>query len=300
MYSTKLLPALLTAASLAAAAGAQILPPIPPAAPATPPYTPPPPPPPPPAPPARPEPRPADDKPLPTLIERDAAGKLKRYDTSLEEAALARMEFTDEQQARIQAALDARRADIDKLVIEKLEDVLEARRAAGTIDQLRDINELAKVKDMIVAISPERVLDRLLREGAITPVIKARVEQVVRAYTDALTTERQAESGSDFMKIAQFVAGDVFRNGTRDAFASLDSMLVRAAKSIEARGEALALSGPAAAAYADLKRAAAPLDPSTPEGLKKRTELTRAFFFDKLDITAQRALLQQVAAEEKR
>lgn len=296
MNSARLFPALLAALSLAGAAAAQILPPVPAAAPATPPYTPPPPPPPPPTPPTRPDPKPADDKPLPTLIERDAAGKLKRYETSLEEAALAKMELPPDTQARVDAALAARRKEIDKLVIEKLEAVLVAYKAAPTVDQLRDINELSKVKDMIQAIAPEKPLDRLLRDGAITPAVKSRVEQVVRAYNDALTTQRQAESGSDFLKIAQFVAGDVFRSGTRDAFASLDAMLVEAAKKIESLGDSLALSGASAAAFAELKPRVKPLDASKADALKRRTELTRAFFFDKLELPAQRKLLEQTQA----
>ncbi len=292
MNSTRLFSAFLSALTLAGAAAAQILPPVPAAAPTTPPYTPPPPPPT-PVPPARPDPKPADDKPLPTLIERDAAGKLKRYETSLEEAALAKMELPPDTQARVDAALAARRKDIDKLVIEKLEAVLVAYKAAPTIDQLRDINELSKVKDMIQAIAPEKALDRLLRDGAITPAVKSRVEQVVRAYNDALTTQRQAEAGSDFLKIAQFVAGDVFRSGTRDAFASLDAMLIEAAKKIETLGDGLGLSGASAAAFAELKPNVKPHDASKTDGLKRRTELTRAFFFDKLDLPAQRKLLEQ-------
>ncbi len=295
MHATHSLASLILMFGMAASAAGQILPPVPPAAPATPPYTPPPPPPPVPAPPPRPDPKPADEAPLPTLIERDANGRLKRYETSLEDAALARMEFTAEQKARMESVLAARRKEIDRLVVEKLDAVLEARKSQAEIDRLRDLNALMKVKDTIVAIAPEKAIDRLLREGAITPIMKARVDQVVRAYNEALTTERQAESGSDFLKIAQYVAGDAFRNGTREVFASLDAMLVEAARRIEGLGEGLGLTGEAAAALAKLKSETRSLKSSDEGGLKRLTELTRAFFFEKLDLPAQRSLLEQVA-----
>lgn len=298
MRTGRTLPALCAAFAIAASAAAQILPPVPPAAPATPPYTPPPPPPPPPVPPPRPEPKPADDKPLPSLIERDANGKLKRYQTSLEDAALAKMEFPPEQRARIDAALAARRKDIDKLVIEKLEAVLAARRVGTGISQMRDLGELLKVKDAITAIAPEKAVERLVREGAITPVIKARLDQMVRAYNAELMAERQTEVGTDIPRITQLAAADAFRDGTYDVFVSLDAMLAEAAKTIEVRGGKMGLSGDAAAAFATLQREVASLDAGSETDLKRRTELTRAFFFDKLDIAAQRALLQQIAAAE--
>ncbi len=294
MFPTKLFPALLAAISLAGSAAAQILPPVPPATPATPPYTPPPPPPAPPAPPARPEPRPADDKPLPSLIERDAAGKLKRYDNGLDEAALAKLELTADERARIETARAARRKDIDQHVIDKLEGVLAARKTGETIDQIRDLGELIKVKDTILAIAPEKSLDRLVREGAITPVVKSRVEQMARAYNNALTTERQAESGADILKIARFAAGDAFRDGTREVFASLDAMLLDAARRMEQLGDSLKFTGSSAIAFTELKGKLKPLDPANADGLKRRVELTSAFFFDRLDLAAQRQMLEKV------
>lgn len=204
------------------------------------------------------------------------------------------MEFAPEQRTRIDAALAARRKDIDKLVIEKLEAVLAARRVGAGISQMRDLGELLKVKDAITAIAPEKAVERLVREGAITPVIKARIDQMVRAYTAELMAERQNEVGADIPRITQLAAADAFRDGTHDVFVSLDAMLAEAAKTIEVRAAKLGLTGDAAAALDTLRREVAGHDAGTDDDLQRRTELTRQFFFDKLDIAAQRALLQQI------
>ena len=106
----------------------------------------------------------------------------------------------------------------------------------------------------------EPVLERLLREGAITPVVKARVDQIVRAYVDARTTQRQADTGSDMMKIMRFAASDTFSDRTGDVFAALDAMLTLAAGKIESVCDEIGLSGASAAACADLKGAVRSLD----------------------------------------
>lgn len=228
-----------TAISLVASGSAsgQVIGKVPPAAPATPAYTPPP------APtPGQPAPgqaKPAEpEKPLPNLVVRDAAGKLRTYPQGVERAAVEAFEFDAATKDKVAASEKARNADIERMVVEKFDKMLEVRKARANLDQMKDLAEFNQLKDIAAPVKSEKLTDRLMRDGALSAMQRNRIDQVVKQYEDALKAEWQQQTGTDIMKIATLVGRVKFEEVTADAFAAEDRLLTRAAESLgQAEGD---------------------------------------------------------------
>lgn len=300
MIPRRTLPALLVAWSLCAPAGAQILPPTPPPAPPSKPYEPPPPPPPAPTPPPRPEPGPTDqDRVVPSLVERDSAGRIRPLGVAPEDALLARIDLTDQEREKLAAWRERRMAEAQRLVIERLDVVLTARRMLDDASQVTDPSGMARVKEISTALALPRPLESMSREGVLTPVLRSRMEQTIREYEQAVMQQDTADVGDNVSRIIQIVARRSFESATREPFAALDALIVKAAKDIETLGGAIALEGEAAGAFAALRRelAAAPAEGDEARVASRRVALVRTFFFESLSLDQQRALLRAVAPE---
>ncbi len=294
MATRRLLVALLLPCWLTGAAAGQFVPPVPAKTPATPEYSPPKPPPqPPPVPPTTPEAQPQPpappEEPLPSIVERDEKGNLKPLKVSVDEAAVRALKVDDAARAKIDAAMAARRDDVDRLVIEKIDVLLRARRA------LAETNESTSVGDMLAASTPARVfaedklLARLVREGAITAAQKSRAEQIVKEYRQAANTESIDRVGHNNIQ-AMALAGFRFTvyDMTIEAMASLDRQLGAAESGFE---KLLAGLDPGLSkeqkAVVDKRRG----PHKKGVGRAERLEACHAVFFEVLDTDQQRALL---------
>lgn len=299
MIPRRTLPALLVAWSLCAPVGAQILPPTPPPAAPSKPYEPPPPPPPAPTPPPRPEPGPSDqDRAVPSRVERDSAGRVKPLTVAPEDALLSRVELTDGERERLAAWRQRRAAEAERLVIQKLDVVLAAREMVRDSGQVTDPSGMARVKEIATALALPRPLESMSREGVISPVLRSRLDQAIREYEQALMQQDTADVGDNVSKIIQIVARRSFESATREPFAALDALVVRAAGDIESLGAALGLEGDAARAFAELRRElSAHAANDEAQRAARRVALVRPFFFDSLSLEQQRALLRAVAPE---
>lgn len=193
------------------------------------------------APPAPPKPA-EPEKPLPVLGVKGADGKLKRYAQGAERAAMEMYEFDAETRKKIAAAEVVRNADVERMVIEKLEKVLEARKTMVTLDQTKDFNEFDRIKQVAAPLSVERLGDRLMRDGAINAMERSRVDQMVKEYEKQLGDEIRGETGTDLPKIVGAVAKSSFVNGTRDAFAALDRLMKCGAEKVKTVGGELGLT----------------------------------------------------------
>lgn len=299
MIPRRTLPALLVLWSLCAPAGAQILPPTPPPAAPSKPYEPPPPPPPAPTPPPRPQPGPADqDRSVPSLVERDSAGRIKPLTVAPEDALLARIELSDEELTKLAAWRERRMAEAQRLVIQELDVVLAARELSRSASGITDPSGMARVKEIGTALSLPKALDSMSREGVLSPALRSRIEQAIREYDSAMMQQDTADVGQNVSQIIGLVARRSFESATREPFAALDALIVKAAKEIETLGAQLGLEGDAARALESLRsRLPRPGAGDEAQLAAQRVALVRPFFFDALSLEQQRALLQAVAPE---
>lgn len=204
-------------------AGAQILPRIPPAPVPTPPYVP------------APTPKPADLKQpepeaeVPPLAFKDEAGAIREFDASPEETVVRSIRFKPEQQAKVDASLGARSRELEKWAVENLDKVKTASAARADLENLKDFNQFFKAKEAANALQQENLLDRLVRDGAISTLLRVHIDRVTNEYADARKATWETKTGPDVMKIAGMVGRQSFLDQTRDVFAALDRLIDRAA-----------------------------------------------------------------------
>lgn len=246
-----------------APAHGQIIGKVPPAAPKTPEYVPPAPPPPPPAPkPVEPE------KPLPQLAIKEPDGKIRRYPEGAERAAIKAFEFDAQTRQKIADVEARRRADMERLVLEKLDAALEARKAMATIDQINNFNDFDRIKQVAAPLQVDKLTDRLMRDGAITPLQKSKIEQMVKEYETALGNEIRSETGADLPKIVGAVAKSSFTNSTRDSLEALDRLAACASGKFAQLSKECNLTGEQQSALGAAPTADALLSMLKPEQLK--------------------------------
>lgn len=294
------IPRLCLIAALAAAtavpARAQLVPPAPSKTPATPEYQPakpvvPPVPssvrqPPPPQTPAEPE------KPLPSLIQKDAAGKIKPLTRPLDEAAVALLELDDPARARVEKSEAARRDEIDRLVIEKIGVLMEVRATMANLPASPDMDMMRTTTLKARAFNNNnKLLDRLIKDGAINPAEKTRAAAIAREYADARKQEIVGEVGHDVMKMVTPAFVMTIDESLAEANLSLDRMLSGAAPRQEqllAKVDMPAeMRTQANKRLGDLKKA----PPPGKTGAEHRVAVLRSIFFDTLKPDQQRAFL---------
>jgi len=210
-----LIPLLVLA--LGSAARAQLIGPIPPATPPTPEYVPPP-------------PGPKVDVPetapiAPSIVERDDRGRVKALRTTPEEAAVARYPLDDKQREKVSRSAAARQLDLDRFVANNVEKVLAARAMESKVSQAVDYQPLFEARDAVAALRFEGLLERLVRDQAITVVQRNRLEEAVREYDKARKDQIEKDTGGDPTRTAVLVLRQTYEDSTREPFASLEKQI---------------------------------------------------------------------------
>lgn len=241
-------PLLLTAlvcafVAASGAADAQILPPVPEKTPPSAPYEPPPPPPEPPKPVE--QPRPEPPKPLPSIVTRTDDGKVAPLETSRARAALLAFEYTDEEQAKLDAALAAYQAEVDQAVIAHAGKVLEIHKKAQNIDEIAGLDQMAALAESLRALPLLDLLKTAQNTGAITAVHRRRVDNVIKAYDEAIQQELAAlyEREQDFQQLVNIKGRQSFLERTLDMRNSLERQLNDLAPRLKELTAKLDLSG---------------------------------------------------------
>lgn len=290
MNRSCLLHGLVAAIALTAVpAWGQLIGKVPPAPAPTPEYTPPPP----PAP--APPPKPAEpEKPLPSLVVKDADGKIKRYPEGTERAAIAAMDFDEATRAKIAASEERRMDDIRRMVVDKLPEAIEARKTMGRLDQIKDINEFGRVKDIAAPLATERLTDRLMRDGAINPVQRSRIDRVVKDYEEKLKEQWQEETGSNVLKIVTLIGREKFTDVTRDAMTAMDDLLLAAAPRLAGEAGNLKIRPEQKKRFDETVSVIGVASGDDESARARRLEAMTTFFMDDLDADQQKALLTSV------
>lgn len=273
----------------AGGARGQLIGKVPPASAATPEYVPPTPPPPPPPPkPVEPE------KPLPKLAVVESNGKIRRYPQGAERAAVEMYDFDAATREKIAGVEAARWVELERSVAEKVEEVVEARRTLEKLDEVKDFNAFDRAKQVATPLTTERLIDRLMRDGAITPAQRSRLDQMVTEYKTALGEEMRGGTGEDLSKIVGAVAQDAFVKATLDMLTAFDRLLDRAAGRLGGLEETLGLKDDQRAAYELAERAAARA-PEGEAGRVQRVEAVRKLVMETLAPEQRKALIGAVA-----
>lgn len=252
-------------------ATAQLLPPVPPRPEPTAEYVPPA---------AKPAPPKEPEIAAPVLVVRDAAGKLRTYDLPLDEVAVGLMTLPEESRAKVEKSLAARRAEIERFVADNPEKIRAATSARPKVENIADFNELFAAREAAQPLMQERLSERLLRDGAITPLQRVRLDEGVQAYEAARREEWKETTGSDAMKIAGLVGRQAFIESTREAMSAFDRLIERTAPTIAA-DVALLLREEQSGALDELRKSE-----TTPAR-------ARVFVLETLDAEQQRALLRK-------
>lgn len=208
---------------LAAPSWGQLIGRVPPAPPPTPEFVPPPP----PEPVAPPKPV-EPEKPPPSLVVQDN-GKVRRYVNGPERAAIELFPFDDATRTKIAASDAKRNAELERLALDRLDAVLAARVRLRTIAQVKTINEFDAAKQAATPLQVEKLSDRLLRDGAITPSQQSKLEQMVKEYEAAIGQEIRSDPKFDVQNIFNAVAATSFEKATRDMLGAFEHLASRAA-----------------------------------------------------------------------
>ena len=229
--------AVLCVGLLAVPACGQLIGKVPPATPPTPEYVPP-------APPAAtPPPKPPEPElPTPAMAVKEADGKIRKYPQGVERAAIELFPFDDAARRKIADTEAKRNGELERLVLDRLDKVLEARAALKTIDQVKGINEFDKAKQVATPLQVEKLSDRLMRDGAITPSQHRKIEQMVKEYEAAMGEEIRADPNFDVQKIFGAVARTSFIKSTQDVLGAMDRLAACGVGKLDASAGELKLS----------------------------------------------------------
>ncbi|MBC7834218.1 MAG: hypothetical protein H7Y88_03845 [Phycisphaerales bacterium] len=223
----KLLFALATLAAPISSLRAQIVGPVPATAKPKSVYTPLAPPPAPAPPPARPAPEP--EGPLPSIVELDKEGRLAPLRMNVQEAAILALKLDEETQGKVDEVIRAHHADMDRRVIEHLPLVLALRGQLDSLEQVTDFKQFETVTRSMGPIKASSLLERLVREQAITARQKRRADAVVSEYEKALNEDLSRELGEgNTAALLPATGRRILKNIAADAMRSLDGMIERA------------------------------------------------------------------------
>lgn len=138
----------------------------------------------------------------PTLIERTFEGKLKRYDTRIEEAAAERLDLSPAQRENVSAILAARAAKMDSIVRENVELLLKGLAARESGDRVLIRENLLAMRETFGDLADRGgLLDEL---ADALPTEKAdELHAVVQEYWRALIEEETAKQRRDRVKFME-------------------------------------------------------------------------------------------------
>jgi hypothetical protein len=108
---------------------------------------------------------------------------------SAEEAAVRALALDEETMKNVEASLAARRAELDRLIVEKVGDLVEVRRAIRTATESTTIDVMTTVSKKAQPFVASKLLDRLGKDGALTPAQKSQASRIARDYRQAVRKE---------------------------------------------------------------------------------------------------------------
>lgn len=278
--------------ALASPAFGQLIGPIPPATPPAPAYVPGA-----PNPPAEIE-RPPSEPVAPSIIERTPSGDLRPPAVTAEQAAVEKYPFSAEARAKIAKSLAARELDIDRFVIANLDKVRAARAMRAKVESAAEYAPLFEARDLIIALRYERLINRLLRDGAINMGQRARLDEALRDYDKARAEQITKDTAADPNRTAILHLRQSFHDATRELFDSLDRQIQTLTDNFEAIAAKASIPEPDQSKLANAL-AALKVARGTPNVTlaKARKDIVRALVSDELGDASRRMLLNETQNE---
>lgn len=129
-----------------------------------------------------------------TLIERDFDGKIKRLETSPEEAAVALLKLSPQERAAADLAIASRAADIDALVTDHLLDIV---RIGGQFQADRPGDRAAAIREAYQLSGP------ILAKGRLIDRVSAALPETQRERYLALVDEYKKAVGDEEIRLAR-------------------------------------------------------------------------------------------------
>lgn len=285
------------AMALAGAAGAQaaqFIPTIPPKPAPTPEYVPPAPPPPPPA--AAPEPRPVADQPQPaaptpavppiSLVEKNAAGKVRDLPGQVELEAIRRVSMEPDRRPRVDAVLLERGEEFERLVAANPATALDMGESVAKIDETQDLGMLVNIREkgqgILLRSTPS---EDLMRRGVILSLHKSVIDKAIEEYDTLRRDAWQQENPDNVMAVVVLIAKDKTRQLSFEPLAAMDRLLDKVAQDPARFSKAEGLSDKARGLLKDYY-------PNVPA-------LERRKFLRALDDSDRKAMLAAVAPAKK-
>ncbi len=211
---------------------------------------------------------------------------------------LERTAFTPPQRAKIDAALAERRRQIDARVAEQSSLAIELRDRLDDPAGLSDFNRVIQLRQSARPVLPENVLlEQLMRAGAISAGLRAKMDRAVRDYDVARREGWQAEHEQDVMRVALQVTGEKLADMSYETIESLRRQTERLAELLATALERVSLQGPVRARLEQI--AAEPLPDSRANGSRSgdRTMRVRAIIEADLDDSGRQAMFEAVREE---
>ncbi|MBY0313184.1 MAG: hypothetical protein K2W85_14025 [Phycisphaerales bacterium] len=165
------------------------------------------------------------EPPAPSIVDRDEAGAMKMLARGPEEEAVARYAFTEDRRAKVGRSMAARATEVDRLVIEKIDAVLKVEAMRDRVMNATEFGPLFAARDAVAALRSERLLDRLQRDGAITALQRARLDQAVGEYEKAMREHFEQLTGGDPSRQAVLNLRQTYVDATREPLAALDRLM---------------------------------------------------------------------------
>jgi len=138
----------------------------------------------------------------PTLVQRSFDGRLHRLEVDPAVAALDVIEIGDDARARVLAILDARAAALDRVVIDNIDVLTQIEGAAEGGMVLRLLHLASQIRNEFTKVAgDEAVVDQLA--GVLPSEQARRMRALVDEYWNALVEE---ECGGDAGRIERFIA----------------------------------------------------------------------------------------------
>lgn len=165
---------------------------------------------------------------VPSLIDHDAQGKVIVHTRPPELVAIERTPFGEAQRAKIDAALERRREQVDTLVSKHAGVAIELRKQLRDPKSTPDLNTLIELRQSANPVLPQPpLLEFLVQQGAISSSLRQRIVNQVQTYDVARREGWQKDDPSDAMRIALEVSRDKLVELCFEPIESLDRLTRR-------------------------------------------------------------------------